>query len=235
MILLLSGSMFTYLVFTFYACDLIAGMTSKKVDVPITSFQDVLDNGYHIVTVSSTSYHDYLKASREGSAMHKVYYGMMHNDPDKFYNDTFSALEKILTDKKTLFWGDEQDILGKHDVYKALQLEDAIYVQDAWGLQKNSEYKELFNYWLHKLHVAGIKDIVWQRWTYMRNEEFNIPDADILGYENLSCPFLILVVGMFLAFVSFFCEKMKNGTGTNAHTTALKSFTHCFFPTKWPR
>ena len=45
-ILLISCSIFAYIIFTFFACDLIAGMTTGPKEVPIKSFQDVLDRGY---------------------------------------------------------------------------------------------------------------------------------------------------------------------------------------------
>ena len=35
-----------------------------------------------------------------------------------------------------------------------------------WGLQPNSEYRELFNYWIHKLDESGLKDRIWHEWTY---------------------------------------------------------------------
>ena len=45
-ILFMSCSIFAYIIFTFFACDLIAGMTTGPKEVPVKSFQDVLDRGY---------------------------------------------------------------------------------------------------------------------------------------------------------------------------------------------
>ena len=41
-----------------------------------------------------------------------------------------------------------------------------------WGLQPNSEYRELFNYWIHKLDESGLKDRIWHEWTYEVHDSF---------------------------------------------------------------
>ena len=47
-VLFISCTIFAYIMFTFFACDLIAGMTTGSKEVPIKSFQDVLDMGYQV-------------------------------------------------------------------------------------------------------------------------------------------------------------------------------------------
>ena len=74
--------------------------------------------------------------------MHTVYYNTMHGDPDKLYVNMSRALERIRSEEKTLLWSTEFNILGKGDMYKALQIEDAINTQTSWGIQKDSEYRD---------------------------------------------------------------------------------------------
>lgn len=74
--------------------------------------------------------------------MHKVYYKTMHRDPSKLFINMPDALEKIISEDKTLLWGVELNILGKHDKYKALQIHDGITLQTGWGIQKDSEYRD---------------------------------------------------------------------------------------------
>ena len=74
--------------------------------------------------------------------MHTVYYNTMHGDPDKLYVNMPDALERMRSEEKTLLWATAFTILGKHDMYKALQIEDAINTQTAWGIQKDSEYRD---------------------------------------------------------------------------------------------
>ena len=40
-------------------------------------------------------------------------------------------------------------------------------------MQPNSEYRELFNYWIHKLDESGLKDRIWHEWTYEVDDFFS--------------------------------------------------------------
>ena len=140
-ILFISSSIFSYIIFTFFACDLIAGMTIGSEEVPISSFQDVLDRGYQVVTRLSSSSHELLKSSKENTTMHTVYYKTMHGDANNFYVNISDALVRLRTEEKTLLWATAYNILGKHDRYEALQTDDGINTQTAWGVQKDSEYR----------------------------------------------------------------------------------------------
>ena len=73
----------------------------------------------------------------------------------------------------------------------------------------DSLYSELLNYWLHKLDESGLKDRMWQEWSNERIEEFTIPDAQHLGFDTTAHPFLILVGGISIAFISLVCEKIQ--------------------------
>ena len=79
-ILFMSSSIFSYIIFTFYACDLIAGMTIGSEEVPINSFKDVLDRGYQVITRLSSSSHELLMSSKENTHMHTVYYSTMEGN-----------------------------------------------------------------------------------------------------------------------------------------------------------
>ena len=80
-------------------------------------------------------------ASKKNTPMHKVYYSTMHGDADNFYVNISEALVRLSSEEKTLLWATAYNILGKHDRYEALQTEDGINTQTAWGVQKDSEYR----------------------------------------------------------------------------------------------
>ena len=67
----------------------------------------------------------------------------------------------------------------------------------------------MLNYWLHKLDESGLKDSMWQEWSKQRIEEFTTPDAQHLGFDTVAHPFLLLVGGIVIAFLSLTCEKIK--------------------------
>ena len=207
-VLFFSSSIFAYLIFTFFACDLISGMTAGTKDVPIKNFQDVLDQGYQVITLSSTSNHEFLLSSRKGTAMHNVYWNTIHGNQDNFFVNLSNALERVSTQKQTLLWGTDMNIMGKHDMFSVLKLEDGITTQSGWGIQKASEYSELLNYWLHKLDESGLKDRILQGWANERIEESTIADAENLGYDTIAYPFLFLTGGVTIAIASFVFEQI---------------------------
>ena len=69
--------------------------------------------------------------------------------------------------------------------------------------------REIFNYWLHKLDESGLKDRMWQEWSYQRVEEFTVPDAQHLGFDTTAHPFMLLVGGISVAVISLVCEKIQ--------------------------
>ena len=69
--------------------------------------------------------------------------------------------------------------------------------------------REIFNYWLHKLDESGLKDRMWQEWSYQRVEEFTVPDAQRLGFDTTAHPFMLLVGGISVAVISLICERIQ--------------------------
>ena len=67
----------------------------------------------------------------------------------------------------------------------------------------------MLNYWLHKFDESGLKDRIWKEWSYERIEEFTIPDAQHLGFDTTAHPFLFLVGGISIAFISLVFEKIQ--------------------------
>jgi hypothetical protein len=55
-------------------------MTVGAPQMPIKSFQDVLDQGYRVIIVSSTSEHEILVNSDPNTAMHRVYLEMLQRE-----------------------------------------------------------------------------------------------------------------------------------------------------------
>ena len=50
---------------------------------------------------------------------------------------------------------------------------------------------------------------MWQEWSYQRVEEFDVPDAQRLGFDTTAHPFMLLVGGVFIALISLMCEKIQ--------------------------
>ena len=113
-----------YFIYAYFACDLTARMTAGPASTPIRNFQDVLDGGYQVVTRPDTSNHRMLRDSKEGTPMHQVYYGSMHEDPDQFYTKIDDALDRISNSPQTLYWAPVINIIGKGHLYEALKIDE---------------------------------------------------------------------------------------------------------------
>ena len=123
------ASLGLHIMFAYYTSDLTARMTSGPSPVPIESFQDVIDGDYKVITRPGTSNHEFLKTAAKGSAMHKFYYGFMHNDPTSFIPKLGDALTYIQTHEKTLLYAPEINILGKTKDFEILIMQETINTQ----------------------------------------------------------------------------------------------------------
>ena len=63
-IIYLVGSLVAYVLFSYYECDLTAQMTVVGVRDDLRNFQDVVDQGYKVVVMESSSDHATLKNSK---------------------------------------------------------------------------------------------------------------------------------------------------------------------------
>ena len=206
-IALMSASTCAYVLFSIWSADITAGMTTGPRTVPIRNFQDIIDNGYRVITRPSTVNSYLLRTATEGTPMRQVW-NEIKDDPSHFYIKISEALDIISKDSKALFWAPETNILGNHD-YEYLRLEDAVYTQAGWGVQPNSEFTELLNYWLATLDENGMKHNMMRDWTYKAMDKFWIDDAAELGFQHIAFPFLLLGGGVTLAITMFVYEKKK--------------------------
>ena len=142
----ITASMCSYVLFSYWTADLTAGMTTGPRNVPIRNFQDIIDNDYTVITRPSTANSELLRTAREGSPMLQVW-NEMKDDESKFHIKISEALNIIDNDPKTLFWAPDTNILG-NTKYEWLKIEDAVYTQAGFGVQQNSEFQQLFDYWI---------------------------------------------------------------------------------------
>ena len=147
----ISSSMCAYVLFSYWTADLTAGMTTGPRSVPIRNFQDIIDNDYKVITRPSTANSELLRTSGEGTPMQQVW-NEMKDDDSRFHIKISDALDILDKEPKTLFWAPDTNIIGNHR-YEWLKIEDAVYIQAGFGVQQNSEFTQLFDYWMGKVHL----------------------------------------------------------------------------------
>jgi len=181
-------------------------MTTGPRTVPIRNFQDIIDNDYTVITRPSTANAEYLRTAREGTPMLQVW-NEMKDDESKFHIKISDALSIIDNDPKTLFWAPDTNILGNNR-YEWLKLEDAVYTQAGFGVQQNSEFTQLFDYWTGVLDENGMKLEMMRDATYTGLDKFWVEDATELGFEHIALPFLLLAGGIGVALTVSLSEKI---------------------------
>ena len=80
-------------------------------------------------------------------------------------------------------------------------------IDEQINTQKNSEYSEPLNHWLHKLEESGARDRMWMNWTYKATEEFWVEDNIVLGFQEITLAFLWVLGGIVFSLIISLGEK----------------------------
>ena len=141
--------------------------------------------------------------------MHEVYYKTMHDNPNQLTKSTPDLLDKIYTQEKALLYSEQLGfVLGEWQRLRRLRIAEEIYSQVGWGIQQNSEYEELLNWWIHKKQESGVQKRLWEKWTYKALEKFWVEEPSALGFGNILFVFLWIAGGIIIALTVVICEFM---------------------------
>ena len=132
------------------------------------------------------------------------------------------AMAEVLEEPKTLMYGNiavigpfsniERELRSQ---FQALKIDDGSWMLTTMALQKNSEFRQVFNYYIMKQYEHGLRRKNYQRlWSdFLRNEEFGINEAYPLALNNVMFPFIWLLGGIFatltIAIMEFGILKLK--------------------------
>ena len=201
--LLLVSAMCLNVVFIYFSCDLTTRMTVEPPKLNIRSFEDVIKNGYKVITEDEEW--EELAEAPSGSAMKEVATNhIIHLFHDEEEDE---ALEGFFDGQ----YGDRVLLYGVHDPYSddefekqliGLDIEEATTKYASIALQKDSEFKEIFNYHIMKLFEMGVVDRLRRKYLFRHDEDYGLLDAVSLGYENLFFPFGIMAMGVVIAGLS---------------------------------
>ena len=210
-VLLLVSAMCLNLVFIFFTCDLTTRMTVEPPKLDIRSFEDVTRKGYMVVT-ASLNHEKKLKTALKDSAMKEVAENNIINF-DHDVKDRYRPTRLFVNGH----WDDKVVLYGTYDPHSdnelenqliGLKIEEAYNEYEGIGLQKYSEFTELFNYHIMKLFEMGMVDRLMRKHVIKHDKEYGIAEPITLGYENLFFPFGIILLGVILAGVAVFGESI---------------------------
>ena len=218
-ILYMVTGLMTYFVYVYYTTDITSQMTNRGSEKnPFHSFDDVVHfQEIKIISVKETSWESSLKGSKPGTAKYKVYKERMENH-EVWYANQEDAKDAVLSDPNTYLYGYNTAALSPPGL-KALKMQDIAVVSAGLGLQRSSEFRDLFNYLMIKLIEVGIIKRINMKWfDTSRDEDFSIPEPGSLGFNNLLFPFNLLATGIITAIISvcleYLFQKVKQSKAT---------------------
>ena len=77
------------------------------------------------------------------------------------------------------------------------------------AFQKDSDLACVFNYHIHKMQARGIFDRFWsevERKQNMNKDDTKVQNVNVVGYENVTFPFMALLTGLLAALLQLGIE-----------------------------
>ena len=206
-------SMLTFLIFVFYTTDITAKMTAGPPTHPVKNFEDVLYHGYSVIALAA--YHRrMLSEAPTDSAKHRVYKKYIENTNDYLAQDLPKKYEMVTTEGKTLIYGPHNALLTKeaspYDL-EVLDLDDAAMTKTytTLALHKDSEFLQLFNYYIQKGHEHGIYKRLFKKYhmELFTKEHVGMKEPQPLGANNVMFPFIWLCFAAGVSLLIALAEK----------------------------
>ena len=138
-VLIIVGSLYTYLMFVLYTADMTANMTIRPNKIPVRNFHDVLEHGFQVYVWEDAVAHQVLASATPGSAMHEVYYETMHHHPEVLFTGTGRQSEILVDNPKALLFG--YGVTSSYSIKdsQALVIDEMSRVYGSFATQKDSE------------------------------------------------------------------------------------------------
>ena len=204
-----------FVVMASYAADMTSMLTTSTPRRTINSFAEALDQGYRFIVTPNSSDQQTLKSAKPGSAMHTAYYEHVLKDPGfSFIWDVDEAIEVIKTVEKTVYFTHNIVFQGATDLITVDTMQDRAIGYLAVGLQKDSEFKSLFDYHLLRLMQNSVLDKEIRK--YLKEDrpdassKLSMSEAEALGPESVIFLTGLLCCGLAASVVLGVIEKIAN-------------------------
>ncbi|TRY72054.1 hypothetical protein TCAL_17138 [Tigriopus californicus] len=190
----------SFLFFAYYTAVLTSSMTVQPQATPIASFRDIIGTDYKLTTIENSAMSDAILLSKVGTPLKTLLDTSMADNPKSFTENLSSEQIEalILDDPKILFFTTAiQFQIRPFFKVQPLPLVDQLYDNQGFGLQKDSEFLDVFNYHLHHFKETGMLYKNHVKWIAPNHARGSSTQSEkvVLGYENLLFPFLILACG----------------------------------------
>ena len=209
-LLTMTTSLLTLLLFAYYTTDITAEMTSGPPEIPIKNFGDVVHHDYKVVT-DTVYYEKMLAGAERGTSKNEVY----QNNFERRKNWE-EAMREIINDDKSLYYATFSSQFGQTPSQKALGDQtfalrvddDTIAASISLGLQKDSEFLQIFNHYSLKAMESGFSKRIFRKYhmDLYTKESFEMMGAQPLGYDSVMFCFICLAIGMVVSILKGMLE-----------------------------
>ena len=149
-----------------------------------------------MAVVNGTSQHNFLKSAPIGSVYERLY-KTMKSKPEVFLFklDTEEYLNQA--NPNTVIFGSVLSVSQNPNITSLSKIEGSLRDKLCLGFQKQSEYLDLFNYYLVLIRQTGLMDSITKKWIAdERDYDKENVVAIQLGYDNLLGPVIIFAIGI---------------------------------------
>ena len=211
-ILAVTTSILTFVLFSYYAADLTATMTAGSPTPKLKSFTDILESNYRVFTQEGTVHYDFLRHAEPGSPMKKIYEERMVT----MHYKEFGKRQEESLDPMNLYFSSEFAFPDNNHFTFLRNFDGRLVNQLAFPLQKDSEFRNIFNYYLVKTIQSGLLKKLSEKWVDKdRPEDWSHrifqEEAKSLGYDNIVFPMVVMLVGMVTGICLVWAEKAMGG------------------------
>ena len=215
-VLFITASVFAVLAMAYYEGVLTSFMTARLPPPPMRSYFDLVKLEYNVKVQVGSQQETGLKTAPPGSARHAVYHSLVKNDPSAFLEPDDDVAEAILSAPRVAFESSEFTLVHDDRFISLPRLVEAKDDTVALAFQKDSEFLDLFNYYIIRMFQSANIEFLLHKWVGQRKPmdtcEKNQLEAASLGYSNLLFPTLVLSSGGLFAILIILLEKLFRET-----------------------
>ena len=172
---------------------------------------------YNVLLQKGTRAYRLFESSPRNSSYNKLFNEAIKDNPDNDFYTNEEEKAKVMADENTIAFTSIFTYIGNKDVV-TLDVDETFHTYASLGLQKDSEFREIFNYHLLKMKQSGTFWKFEEEWFSKKGNQLissNGPEKICLGYNNLLFPFSILAIGAGLSIILAGLEywRLKRSSG----------------------
>ncbi len=150
--------LFSFIIFASYSGLLTATMIGKHAEVDLVTMDNVADSDSSLYIWEDAFTFMKFQAASPKNPWGKVYKRKIKEKENIVFVRSYKEIyEKLSNDPNAIYIGGDTLLAIYQDVYRVHKFRDFIPMQMSICLQKDSEYRESFNYYLRKLDQSGIR------------------------------------------------------------------------------